>query len=123
MKSLKTFIREARCEVVTKDNFVARLEDKNNYNEDTLQSLTNDFVELLGIKEPIEWSVNTDWISGRVNDNPAPSKAERFEYLYIPGISNKSNNEISKILEKYHNSFPNKSKMSIAFKNFKFTKK
>lgn len=122
MRSLKTSIKEACCETITKDNFVARLENKHNYNENTLQSLTNDLVELLDIKEPIRWIVDTDWIRGIVDDNPAPSKVEHSEYRFIPAIT-KANNDIVKILEKYHNWFPNKSKISITFENFKSNKK
>lgn len=122
MRSLKTSIKEACCETITKDNFVARLENKRNYSENTLQSLTNDLVELLDIKEPIRWIVDTDWIEGIVDDDPTPSNVEHSEYRFIPAIT-KANNDIVKILEKYHNWFPNKSKISITFKNFKSYKK
>ena len=113
MKTLNQYIMEASFTKEFGDHFEARIKDKNNFSASKLEELSDELLKEIGAKDSsmIRWIVDTDHLKGTIHYSDVKNykNNNKTTWVYDPSFKSKNDNEIEKILGKFHNVFPNKS--------------
>ena len=100
------------------DHFEARVKDKNNYNAEALDELTNELLKEINAKDSsiIRWVVDTDNLKGTIQSSEVKNYKKSYENTWVcdPSVKSKNDDKVEKILGKFHNSFPNKSTITFS---------
>lgn len=105
MKSLKEYIYEYRSEKTEGENFTVIANYKHNYNEELIENLTNEILGILELKDvKLKWTIEADTATVQLRDKNLKMTPDQKD-------------EISRILKLNGRFFPNRTDITMDFRN------